>query len=131
MRGTHSGAFAVVKAGVNKFTAEKVAIKIVDKRRFALVQTSRPDALLAEARILQSCEHECVVKPRCLQPKAVCPHSPIPPNARYRNVIKFKGLFDSKRYLYIVLELYVLFPLHSLTAPPTLTSSPVSLCDCE
>lgn len=48
---------------MNKFTAEKVAIKIVDKRRFALVQTSRPDALLAEARILQSCEHECVVKP--------------------------------------------------------------------
>lgn len=50
------GAFAVVKRAVHKATGKLYAVKIVDKRRLALVNTSR-DLVKAEVDILRRCNH--------------------------------------------------------------------------
>ena len=54
-----SGAFAVVKRAVHKRTGKLYAVKIVDKRKLAMVHSSR-DLVKAEVEVLRSCQHRCV-----------------------------------------------------------------------
>lgn len=73
-----AGAFAKVFVGTHKLRNQKVAIKRVDKHKFALINTARADILETEVQILTKCHH--------------------------RNIVQLVDVFDSKRYLYIVLE---------------------------
>jgi hypothetical protein len=59
-----SGAFAQVRLCIHKFTGEKFACKIVDKAKFytQMAASSRPNALLDEVKILQSLNHDHIVK---------------------------------------------------------------------
>lgn len=66
-------------SAVRLSTGRKYAIKVMNKRRFALVQTKRREALMDEVRILQEVDHP--------------------------NIIKIHEVFDTDTHLYIVLDL--------------------------
>jgi len=75
-----SGTFATVKLCINKCTGEKYAVKIIDKKKFALNHgSSRSDALMDEVKILKALSH---------------PH-----------VIKIYDTYETEQHLYLVLEL--------------------------
>eukprot|EP00759_Apiculatamorpha_spiralis_P042337 PhF_6_TR40464/c0_g1_i5/m.60472/K06641/CHK2; serine/threonine-protein kinase Chk2 len=74
-----SGNFAVVKMGTCLKTGEKVAVKIIDKKKFALQDDFNMSTLLTEVEILRNVSH--------------------------KNVISIHNVFDSPTALYIVLEL--------------------------
>jgi len=75
-----SGNFSTVKLAINKHTGEKVAIKIIDKRKHWHNYKTR-ESIEREVAILQQIKHE--------------------------NIISIYDIFDTPKYLYIVLELYV------------------------
>ena len=77
------GNFATVKLGIHKKTGEKVAIKIIDKKKFALNPSLRKDQLLDEVRVMKSLIHP--------------------------NILEIKDIFESDDYMYLVLELYAFF----------------------
>lgn len=74
-----TGNFATVKLGIHKKTGEKVAIKIIDKKKFALNPSLRKDQLLDEVRVMKSLIHP--------------------------NILAIKDIFESDDYMYLVLEL--------------------------
>jgi serine/threonine protein kinase len=74
-----TGNFAVVKFGVERATGKRVAIKIIDKRRFMAQAASRKDKILDEVNILKELDHP--------------------------NIIRIFDVFDTEKTLYIVLEL--------------------------
>lgn len=73
-----------MKLCVHKETAEKYALKIIDKKKFMMNSSSRKDALMSEVNILMKVKHP--------------------------NIIGIREVFDTEKSLFIVLELYV----HSL-----------------
>ena len=81
-----SGNFATVKLCVHKETALKYALKIIDKKKYAMNSSSRKNALMDEVNILTKVKHP--------------------------NIIGIREVFDTDKSLYIVLELYV--PLYYL-----------------
>ena len=75
-----SGQFASVHLCIHKATGKQWAIKIIDKKKFALSSSSeRPDALLGEVEILRQLDH-----PGC---------------------IKINEMFETDDTLYLILEL--------------------------
>ena len=74
-----SGAFALVKLCIDRNTGEKYACKIVDKNKFKMHSSSRPDSLLDEVRILEKLKHE--------------------------NIVRVYEFFETPNELYIILEL--------------------------
>lgn len=54
-----SGAFSVVKLGVNKVTSENVAVKIVSKKKLSEEDLA---ALYCEIKILESLDHPHIIK---------------------------------------------------------------------
>jgi serine/threonine protein kinase len=53
-----TGNFASVVLGINKETGERVAIKVIDKKKFAMSNgTKRQNALMGEVEILQTLKH--------------------------------------------------------------------------
>jgi Protein kinase domain/FHA domain len=74
------GAFATVRLGIHRETGQKFAIKIIDKKRMdkSASQSGR-DALQDEIDILKRADHP--------------------------NIIGIKEVFDSERFMYLVLEL--------------------------
>lgn len=74
-----SGAFAVVKKVIDKETNQAYAMKIVDKKKMALVQTDRKDILMTEVELLKKLNHP--------------------------NILKLYEVFDTPATLFMVLEL--------------------------
>ena len=79
-----SGAFATVKLATRKSTGERFAMKIVEKKKFAMIEfqgssSASGDKLKREVDILQQCDHP--------------------------NIVKCYAVFDTPKYLYILLEL--------------------------
>lgn len=74
-----TGNFAVVKFGVEKESGKKVAIKVIDKKRFIAQAASRRDKIMEEVTILQRLDHQ--------------------------NIIRIYDVFDTDKALYLVLEL--------------------------
>ena len=75
-----TGAFAVVKVCVERDTGRRYAMKIIEKKKFALNHGSRRgNAILDEVKILQRLNH---------------PH-----------IIQIHDVYDTDKYLYLVLEL--------------------------
>eukprot|EP01101_Sappina_pedata_P002043 TRINITY_DN1229_c0_g1_i2.p1 TRINITY_DN1229_c0_g1~~TRINITY_DN1229_c0_g1_i2.p1 ORF type:complete len:282 (-),score=94.33 TRINITY_DN1229_c0_g1_i2:975-1820(-) len=74
-----TGAFAAVKLAIKKDTGERFAIKIIDKKKFAMNSSSRKNALMDEVTILMRVNH--------------------------RNIIGITEMFDTEKSLYLVLEL--------------------------
>jgi hypothetical protein len=52
-----SGTFASVKLGVNRKTGEKVAIKVIDKRRMQMLTPHVEASLQSEVQILKGLNH--------------------------------------------------------------------------
>lgn len=75
------GAFAVVKRGVHKATGEKVAVKVIDKKRAQLSALSHDveQMVQGEIRILKGLKHP--------------------------NIVRLLDAYDTDRFVYIVLEL--------------------------
>ena len=73
------GAFATVHLCIDRNTGNKYACKIVDKNKFKLHCSTRQDSLLDEVRILESLNHE--------------------------NIVKIYECFETSDNLYIILEL--------------------------
>lgn len=74
-----SGAFATVHLCIDRTTGQKYACKIVDKNKFKLHGSSRPDSLKDEVNILLSLKHE--------------------------NIVQIYECFETDSHLYIILEL--------------------------
>eukprot|EP01029_Cantina_marsupialis_P027366 TRINITY_DN7637_c0_g1_i1.p1 TRINITY_DN7637_c0_g1~~TRINITY_DN7637_c0_g1_i1.p1 ORF type:complete len:636 (+),score=205.59 TRINITY_DN7637_c0_g1_i1:148-2055(+) len=74
-----SGAFATVRVCVDRITGEKYAVKMMDKKKFQMLNSTRKDALWDEVNILRECKHP--------------------------NIINVKDVFDTPKYIYIILEL--------------------------
>lgn len=70
---------------MHRQTGEKYAVKVIDKKKFALNPGLRMDSLLDEVRILKRLSHA--------------------------NVIGIKDVFETDKTLYLILELCVLGPL--------------------
>lgn len=70
-----------MKLCVHRETAQKYALKIIDKKKYAMNSSSRKNALMDEVNILTKVSHP--------------------------NIIGIKEVFDTDKSLYIVLELYV------------------------
>jgi serine/threonine protein kinase len=74
-----SGNFATVKLAINKNTGEPVAVKIIDKKKFALNPSLRKDQVLDEAKIMKAIHHP--------------------------NILSIKDIIDSEDNIYMILEL--------------------------
>lgn len=74
-----TGTFAVVRFGVERATGTRVAVKVIDKKRFSAQAAARKDKILDEVHILQTLDH---------------PH-----------IIRIHDVFDTPTTLSIVLEL--------------------------
>jgi hypothetical protein len=58
-----TGAFAVVKKCVDKLTGQLYAVKVIDKKKFALIQQSqRSESLMDEVNILRAANHDAIIK---------------------------------------------------------------------
>lgn len=73
------GAYAVVYRCIHRATGNEFALKIIDKKKFAVSGPTRTNALLAEVHILSRLSH---------------PH-----------IIKLVDAYETNAYLYLVLEL--------------------------
>ena len=77
-----SGAFATVFNATHKRTGRKYAVKVIEKKRFALIQSPRLSAkqkgFMSEVEILRQCDHP--------------------------NITRCYDVFDTAKKLYIVLE---------------------------
>jgi len=71
--------FAVVKLAINKGTGERVAVKIIDKKKCFTPSSTRKDAIMGEVNILKKLNHP--------------------------NIINIIEVFDTEKTLYLVLEL--------------------------
>ena len=69
----------MVKIATHVQSGDKFALKIVDKKKFTLFHTTRPDAIMSEVQILQQLDHP--------------------------NIIKMHDVLDAPKTLYMVLEL--------------------------
>lgn len=74
-----SGNFATVYLGVNKSTGEEVAIKVVDKKKFAMNPSLRKDQLQDEVNVMKALFHP--------------------------NILAIKDLIENEDYMYLILEL--------------------------
>lgn len=75
---------------VHKQTGQRYAIKVIDKKKF----NSGKEALMGEVRILQALKH---------------PH-----------IISIQDVFETDRYLYLILELYGMIIFFFLSSSPLL-----------
>lgn len=80
-----------MKLCVHKETAQKFALKIIDKKKYAMNSSSRKNALMDEVNILMKVKHQ--------------------------NIIGIREVFDTEKSLYIVLELYVSLLLWRVCSP--------------
>lgn len=77
-----SGAFATVFLATHKDSGRKFAMKVVEKKKFAMMRTglkTSSDAAMREVEILQKCSHP--------------------------NIVKCHAVFDTRKKLYILLDL--------------------------
>jgi len=75
-----TGAFAVVRHCVDTHTLKEYAVKVIDKKKYMQLSSSKRDtSLMDEVRALQECNHP--------------------------NIIKLHDYVNTDRYLYLVLEL--------------------------
>lgn len=74
-----SGNFATVYLGVNKSTGEEVAIKVIDKKKFAMNPSLRPDQLQDEVNVMKALSHP--------------------------NILSIKDLIETDDFMYLILEL--------------------------
>ncbi|KAH3757073.1 protein kinase 1 [Pelomyxa schiedti] len=74
-----TGNFAVVNLGIERQTGKRVAIKVIDKKRFMSLAASHRDRIRCEVDILQSLSHD--------------------------HIIKIYESFESEKALYLILEL--------------------------
>ena len=70
-----SGSFSLVKLGINKFTKEKVAVKIMDKKK---MNTIRLESARTEIEIMKICQHP--------------------------NIIHFIDSYENEEFIYIFME---------------------------
>ncbi|GAM21222.1 hypothetical protein SAMD00019534_043970 [Acytostelium subglobosum LB1] len=73
-----TGNFATVRLAVNRQTGERYAIKVIDKKKMSMT-SKRKDALMDEVNILSKVANE--------------------------NIVGIKEVFETRKYLYLVLEL--------------------------
>lgn len=76
-----TGNFASVRLGIKRATGEKVAVKIVDKKKFRLEPGLRPEQLQDEVAILRKLQHP--------------------------NIVAVYDVYDTEDNMYLVMELCV------------------------
>eukprot|EP00727_Mastigamoeba_balamuthi_P013206 m51a1_g8508 putative serine threonine-protein kinase chk2 (519) ;mRNA; f:72779-74638 len=74
-----AGNFAVVRLGLERATGRRVAVKVIDKKRFASLAAGHKDRIMEEVQILQRLDHG--------------------------NIIRILDVVDTASTLYLVLEL--------------------------